>query len=455
MSAGTTHVFLGPSLSWSEARDILPDVHLLPPASAGDLYVAVKAGARRIGIVDGVFERVPAVWHKEVLYALTQGVRVYGASSMGALRASELHPFGMIGVGRIYEAYRDGRCEDDDEVAVLHGPREVGFVVLTEAMVNVRDALAQALAKGLIGPGTHDVLGFEMKRRNYMQRSWDAINQIADEAELPRAEIKALKAFLARERPNLKRSDAIELLQRMRDDGLRLDGPFVPEFEFERTVFWEQLVASLRAAPNGASDGAMPGVPIAALRNHIGVVEEDAENIFEGALLLYLVVKEAQRLGLAIDAGRFEQAGGRLLHAVGINSADAVVAWQKRNALGDAEFTGLVELLAIVDTVSRHHATGLDAFLPAELQRRGRYESIAAAIKDKQHALAQLGMDAPAAVDVGTTADELLTWYEKRFRSIGDSIEEHSNERRFGTPAQFVREVLAQFVMHRKGGAGQ
>ena len=33
----------------------------------------------------------------------------------------------MSGVGRIYEAFRDGILEDDDEVAVLHGPEELGY----------------------------------------------------------------------------------------------------------------------------------------------------------------------------------------------------------------------------------------------------------------------------------------------------------------------------------------
>src|SRR5688572_32760283 len=50
------------------------------------------------------------------------GVRVFGAASMGALRAAELQPFGMIGVGQVFQAYRRGHLTDDDEVAVAHGP---------------------------------------------------------------------------------------------------------------------------------------------------------------------------------------------------------------------------------------------------------------------------------------------------------------------------------------------
>ena len=70
---------------------------------------------------------MPTVWHKEILWAMAQGIHVFGAASIGALRAAELDAFGMRGIGRIYEAFRDGVLEDDDEVAVLHGPEELGY----------------------------------------------------------------------------------------------------------------------------------------------------------------------------------------------------------------------------------------------------------------------------------------------------------------------------------------
>src|SRR5581483_2813112 len=99
-----------------------------------------------------------AVWHKEILWALTQGIHVYGSASIGALRAAELAPFGMVGVGRIFEAYRDGRLEDDDEVAVVHGPAEHAFQVHSEALVNLRATLAAARTAEVVGVATHDAL---------------------------------------------------------------------------------------------------------------------------------------------------------------------------------------------------------------------------------------------------------------------------------------------------------
>jgi hypothetical protein len=100
-------VFLGPSLDVETAKGIL-DAEYKPPAARGDIFMAVKEGARIIGLIDGVFFQACAIAHREILYALENGVKVIGASSMGALRASELDLYGMEGVGTIYTQYKNG-----------------------------------------------------------------------------------------------------------------------------------------------------------------------------------------------------------------------------------------------------------------------------------------------------------------------------------------------------------
>ena len=151
--------FLGPTLEAGEAREILA-ADYLPPVRQGDIYRALSARkVDAIAIVDGIFENHAAVWHKEVLWALSQGVAVYGAASMGALRAAELDLFGMIGIGKIYQAYKSGRYEPfddpfegDDEVAVVHGPSEASrFSSL--ALVNLRESLHIGLPIGYSRPG--------------------------------------------------------------------------------------------------------------------------------------------------------------------------------------------------------------------------------------------------------------------------------------------------------------
>jgi len=140
-------VFVGPSLSVLRARQVLPEALYLPPAQAGDVLRALRLSPIAIVILDGVFETTAAVWHKEIAVALDNGVVVIGAASMGALRAAEMVTFGMLGVGQIYEGYRSGRLNDDDDVALVHN--EFGEP-LSDAMVDIQATVASGVANGLI-----------------------------------------------------------------------------------------------------------------------------------------------------------------------------------------------------------------------------------------------------------------------------------------------------------------
>jgi len=81
----------------------------------------ITIAPRAIVLLDGVFHQSLAVWHKEIVYALLEDTIVIGAASMGALRAAEMHRYGVIGIGRVFEMYRDGE-EDDSLVAMTYDP---------------------------------------------------------------------------------------------------------------------------------------------------------------------------------------------------------------------------------------------------------------------------------------------------------------------------------------------
>ncbi|MBA5776702.1 TfuA domain-containing protein [Stappia sp. F7233] len=143
-------VFLGPSLPRIEAEQALA-AHYLPPASQGSVVRAVlDYRPPAIVLIDGAFQGEPAVRHKEILWALSQGIPVFGASSMGALRAAELAPFGMTGIGLIYRWYRRFPLLADDAVAVLHGPAELGSMPLTTSLVDLRRTFRRAEREGVI-----------------------------------------------------------------------------------------------------------------------------------------------------------------------------------------------------------------------------------------------------------------------------------------------------------------
>src|SRR5207237_10462224 len=82
-------IFAGPS--WPPAlRPADARFDWQPPVRQGELYRAALTRPAAIGVVDGYFEVVPTVWHKEILWAMARGIHVFGAASMGALRAAEL-----------------------------------------------------------------------------------------------------------------------------------------------------------------------------------------------------------------------------------------------------------------------------------------------------------------------------------------------------------------------------
>jgi TfuA protein len=141
-------VFLGPSLAREQAAQLLPGAIFCPPIRRGDLRSLLDEPPPAVGIVDGEFFQSLAVSPKEILPLLERGVPVYGAASMGALRAVELESYGMRGVGRIFELFRSGRLTADDEVALMFCPATLR--PLSEPLVNIRLALSAAHRAGLI-----------------------------------------------------------------------------------------------------------------------------------------------------------------------------------------------------------------------------------------------------------------------------------------------------------------
>ena len=201
-------VFLGPSLDTETAKKIL-DAEYRPPAARGDIFTAVHDGARIMGLIDGVFIQDCAVAHREILFALECGVKVVGASSMGALWASELDLYGMVGVGRIYEQYKSEALVSDDEVALLFDPET--FEPLSEPLVNIRYNLELAEERGIISKEVKGEILRVAQSSYYPERDYAQLLSTA-EVKLTK-DLTQLKRFLNEERQDLKREDAIAALK--------------------------------------------------------------------------------------------------------------------------------------------------------------------------------------------------------------------------------------------------
>src|SRR4051794_4588081 len=236
-------IFLGPSMPVDEARSLLPDAIFRPPAAQGDLLAAVDQDeAEILGLIDGTFHQNLSVWHNEVCYLLSRGITIFGASSMGALRAVETDRFGMIGVGTIYGWYKDGVITGDDEVALLHGDESASYIQMSLPLVNIRASLAQAVSRGFLKE-SHAGKAIDLASSLYYpNRRLPLIFEECRAAGIPPDQLVALECALTEDYVDLKRDDTRELLIAIRRilDGLS-EAPEAVPFEFTRSSVFETL----------------------------------------------------------------------------------------------------------------------------------------------------------------------------------------------------------------------
>lgn len=239
-------VFAGPSLRPAD-RLAGSRIDYRGPAACGDIARAAKEGASVIGLIDGVFETTRAPWHKEILWAMSRGVQVFGAASMGALRAAELHPYGMVGIGAVFLALRNGVITDDDEVAVLHGPAELGYVPITEAMVNVRWTIAAAEAAGIVAAAEAEAIVSRAKKIFYKDRTWPAIWQAVRETGLDNQLLIAAEAWAQHHSVNIKQQDACALIDALLTANCSDREP--QSVDFVDTIYWARVRAAMELDP--------------------------------------------------------------------------------------------------------------------------------------------------------------------------------------------------------------
>ena len=171
----TTIIYTGLSISHKQAKEILPDAIYMPPIKRGDIEEILEKydDIDIIGIIDGVFHQSPAVAHKEILKALKNGIKVVGGASMGALRACELYPYGMEGVGSIFNDYKNEVIDSDDDVAVALDPES--YEQLSESYINIRYNLEFACDDEIITTQQKQQILDAAKQTYYPKRSFEYV----------------------------------------------------------------------------------------------------------------------------------------------------------------------------------------------------------------------------------------------------------------------------------------
>lgn len=135
-------IFVGPSLSPHFTLKATPQLAFYPPARKGDIALAAESH-RHILLIDGlmIYDYPPSP--REIVSVLEEGTSVWGAASLGALRAVELGALGMQGFGWVFDAFRTGKVNADDELLCL---LDRDFQALTVPLINVRYGIECAAA---------------------------------------------------------------------------------------------------------------------------------------------------------------------------------------------------------------------------------------------------------------------------------------------------------------------
>lgn len=229
-----TMVFAGPSVFGVDVS-AFSHIEFHPPAASGDILAAVRRGATAIGLIDGLYGDCAAVWHKEILYALSKGIPVAGAASMGALRAAECEPFGMIGMGEVFRAYRNGARTSDADVAIVHAPAELGYRPLTIAFVDAEATIGSM--SGVLNGGDITRLLGAARGQHFSVRTWRSI--VAQAGLDP-----GLAKTLADNTISVKQTDALELLAALQSEVLSSNSG--SRWAFQNTLFFQNMAARRR-----------------------------------------------------------------------------------------------------------------------------------------------------------------------------------------------------------------
>ena len=444
-------VFLGPSLPRIEAQACLDAVYL-PPVSMGDLYTLVASRARpgdHVAIIDGLFEQVPAVWHKEILYALSRGIHVYGAASMGALRAAELHTFGMRGVGRIFEAFRDLVIENDDEVVVSHADEANGYRSLSTALVSIRFGIEEMVQSAAITPSLGRQLIAAVATLPYSRRTWAAVLKVATELDASANCIAAIRDHAAR--PDAKAQDAAALLRFLCEAVRHNNKPHEPNFTFQSTTFWNSLTQSLalRVETERHASQFDDTFDRNAIASFVRAGGHARDHWLEAALLDRIAVEFAG--SFVPDRKELREAELRIARRNGITQASAMRSWREEQGIADAEWRQILEIDARRYWLRRAMSSQLDVFLIARLKAEGRYRALRASRSIAREEISRCSIAKPSLADFGLTPEILQSWYVERFGPMSPDPTAHAQALNFANLREFIDALLECYLAEKSG----
>jgi TfuA protein len=166
------HVYSGLSLSPQTVTKYLPGAKNHGPIKRGDLDWATKNQGQIAVIIDGRFDQTLAISPGEIMDAMRAGVRVFGSSSMGAMRAVELRHQGMIGYGAIFEYLLKEDYFKDDYLAQVFAEDITGWEA-SPSYIDVFFNLRHLVEKNKISKREFTGILNLLDRTHYSNRSFE------------------------------------------------------------------------------------------------------------------------------------------------------------------------------------------------------------------------------------------------------------------------------------------
>jgi TfuA protein len=227
MSTSKPIIFIGPSLNHDKARKIF-QADYRGPAKKGDLLMLSAStfsnsgkepnAINFVGLVDGLFLQDYPPTPIEVYQLLSnKNFHVVGGASIGALRAMELEKFGMVGIGKIFELFRNGTTDADDEVAVTFH-QGAGECIQSEAMVDIRFNLFVAFRKKIITERVKRIIARTAKSIYFPHRNYtDIVEQARSRFPELSKQLDSFSIYINENRLSLKEHDAIKVVEYIKE----------------------------------------------------------------------------------------------------------------------------------------------------------------------------------------------------------------------------------------------
>lgn len=317
-------IYCGPSISPEQARKIVPEAIIRDPAQQSDIISDIcELNPSHLLLIDGTFLQNLSVWIKELVYALQypslEG-RIYGCSSMGALRAADLAPWGMIGYGRIFGWYNEGVTSDDSEVAVAYSVLQSG--VYRSVTVPLSDVRA-TLEDRKVLPGTKEDLWLAAKKIHWSERSEKALS------EAWKINGEQLDKLLIRQ----KRIDAIGLLKKFRALGPSVEAGRLSVRNLN-PLFFAQFERDRRFPKTRLRQHEMV--------SHLALTSPNSRQIFRDAETRSALLFLADTIGVNTRIEDINATKGRFLAEKGLKTREEFDAWLESNHLREADIDRLM-----------------------------------------------------------------------------------------------------------------